>query len=114
SSIVVQRSRGSVTELLKHAFAGVVAYFAILFVFHVIYPRGMGFGDVKLALLMGLALGWLGGTVGQALYLVTIALFFGCIFGVVFGLSIRLIKGRGGAFPFGPGLALAAVYVILN
>ena len=114
STIVVQHGRGSITQVLEHAAVGGIAYFGILFVFHVIYPKGMGFGDVKLALLMGIAIGWLGGTTGQALYLVTIALFFGCIFGVVFGLSMRLVKGRSGAFPFGPALALAAVYVILN
>jgi hypothetical protein len=32
----------------------------------------------------------------------------------VFGLAVRLVKGRGGAFPFGPALALACVYVILT
>ena len=32
---------------------------AIIFVIAMVSPRGMGFGDVKLALLMGLYLGWL-------------------------------------------------------
>jgi prepilin signal peptidase PulO-like enzyme (type II secretory pathway) len=114
STIVVQHGRGSVTEVLKHAAVGMVTYFAILFVFHIVSPRGMGFGDVKLALLMGLGLGWLGATVFNAAYLVLIALFLGCVLGIVFGLSMRLIKGRGGAFPFGPALALATVYVILT
>ena len=114
STIVVQHSRGSVTEILKHAGAGMVTYFAILFLFHIVSPREMGFGDVKLALLMGLGLGWLGATVFNAVYLVLIALFLGCLFGIGFGLTMRLIKGRGGAFPFGPALALATVYVILT
>jgi prepilin signal peptidase PulO-like enzyme (type II secretory pathway) len=99
---------------MKYALVGLVTYFVILFLFHIVYPRGMGFGDVKLALLMGLALGWLGGTVFNAVYLVLIALFLGCVFGIVFGLAMRIIKGRGGAFPFGPALALACVYVILT
>ena len=43
-----------------------------------------------------------------------IALFLGCLFGIGFGLAMRLIKGKGGAFPFGPALALATVYVILT
>ena len=114
STTVIEHSRGSVTEILKHAGIGMLTYFAILFVFHVAYPRGMGFGDVKLALLMGLSLGWLGGTNYQAAYLVFIALFFGCILGIVFGLGMRVIKGKGGAFPFGPALAVGTVYVILT
>ena len=114
STIVIQHSRGGVSDILVHAAFGMIAYFVILFVFHVAYPKGMGFGDVKLALLMGLALGWLGGTTAQSIYLVAVALFFGCVFGIVFGLALRFLKSRGGAFPFGPALALAAVYVILN
>jgi leader peptidase (prepilin peptidase)/N-methyltransferase len=114
STIVVQHPRGSVTEVLKHAGVGMVTYFVILFLFHLVSPRGMGFGDVKLALLMGIGLGWLGATSFNAVYLVLIALFLGCLFGIGFGLAMRLIKGRGGAFPFGPALALATVYVILT
>jgi leader peptidase (prepilin peptidase)/N-methyltransferase len=99
---------------MKYALVGVATYFGILFLFHIVSPRGMGFGDVKLALLMGLSLGWLGGSVLNAVYLVLIALFLGCILGIVFGLANRLIRGRGGAFPFGPALALACIYVILT
>ena len=39
--------------------AGVVA-FAIFFLLHMVSPRSMGFGDVKLAFVLGLSLGWLG------------------------------------------------------
>jgi prepilin signal peptidase PulO-like enzyme (type II secretory pathway) len=63
---------------------------------------------------MGLSLGWLGHSIFSALYLVLIALFLGCLFGIGFGLAIRLVRGRGGAFPFGPALALATIYVILT
>ncbi|HEV3226730.1 MAG TPA: A24 family peptidase [Acidimicrobiales bacterium] len=104
----------SVTKIVTYALAGSGVYFAILFVFHVVYPRGMGFGDVKLAILMGLSLGWLGHSFFSAFYLVLIALFLGCLFGIGFGLAVRLIRGRGGAFPFGPALALATVYVVLT
>ena len=44
---------------MRNAVIGSVAYFVLLLVPHLIYPRGMGFGDVKLALLMGLYLGWI-------------------------------------------------------
>ena len=48
------------------AIVGAIAYFLVLLVPHLAYPRGMGFGDVKLALLMGLYLGWLGWAPGNA------------------------------------------------
>ncbi|MEY2459011.1 MAG: leader peptidase (prepilin peptidase) / N-methyltransferase, partial [Acidimicrobiaceae bacterium] len=99
---------------MKYALVGLVTYFSILFLFHIVSPRGMGFGDVKLALLMGLSLGWLGGSFFNAVYLVLIALFLGCILGIIFGLVMRLVKGKGGAFPFGPALALSCIYVILT
>ena len=101
-------------DQLKYAIVGMVTYFLIMFVFHVIYPAGMGFGDVKLSLMMGLSVGWLASTAGGAAYLVMIALFIGCIVGIVFGLAVRLARGRGGAFPFGPALAFGTVYVVLN
>jgi leader peptidase (prepilin peptidase)/N-methyltransferase len=74
----------------------------------------MGFGDVKLALLMGLSLGWVANGAGSAAYLVMIALFIGCLVGIVFGLGVRVVRGRSGAFPFGPALAFGTVFVVLN
>ena len=114
ATFAIVRPYGDAFQPLKYALVGMVAYFGILFVFHVVYPAGMGFGDVKLALLMGLALGWVANGAGSAAYLVMIALFFGCILGIVFGLVVRAARGRGGAFPFGPALALGTVIVVLN
>jgi len=113
ASYVVAPSNSDAADFVKRAFTGMVAYFLILFVFHVISPRGMGFGDVKLALLMGLAVGWPAASTIDAVYAVMIALLLSCIVGIVFGLAIRVVKRRGGAFPFGPALALATVYVAL-
>jgi leader peptidase (prepilin peptidase)/N-methyltransferase len=42
------------------ALIGCAAMYAFYFVAMVVYPAGMGFGDVKLAGLLGLCLGWLG------------------------------------------------------
>ena len=64
----------------------------------------MGFGDVKLALVMGLYLGWLGITKFDAFYLVLVAVFLGCLVGAVFGLLVSLVRRKRGAFPFGPAL----------
>ena len=114
ASFVLAPTASVAIDFIKYGFIGMFTYFAVLFLFHIVYPRGMGFGDVKLALLMGFSLGWLGGTTFNAFYLVLIALFLGSVFGIVFGLGMRIVKGRGGAFPFGPALALACVYVILD
>jgi leader peptidase (prepilin peptidase)/N-methyltransferase len=110
----VVASNGDAVKLVGNALVGMVAFFLVLFIPHLIYPKGMGFGDVKLALVMGLYLGWLGVTKFDAVYLVMVALFVGCITGVVFGLIVSLVRRRGGAFPFGPALAAAAFFVMLT
>lgn len=96
---------------------GAAAYFVALLLPHLVYPRGMGFGDVKLALLMGLYLGWLGwepghpvaGPIAHVLY----GLMLGCVLGVVFGVAHQIATRRRGEFPFGPALALGCLVVAL-
>lgn len=99
------------------ALLGAFAYFVLLLVPHLVYPRGMGFGDVKLALLMGLHLGWVGWTdqhpVAGPIQLVLYGLMLGCTLGVVFGLVHSAVTHRRGEFPFGPALALACLIVVL-
>ena len=72
---------------------------------------------VKLALVMGLYLGWVGWTplapVAGPLRLVLYALMLGCVLGVVFGLTVQVATKRKGAFPFGPALALGCLVVVL-
>lgn len=89
------------------ALIGAVAYFIALFVPHLISPKGMGFGDVKLALLLGLAIGWLDPV------LILIALLISSLLGAVFGVVAVATKGKGTAFPFGPALAVGAVVTVL-
>ena len=97
------------------ALIGAVAYFVMLLLPHLVYPRGMGFGDVKLALVMGLYLGWLGWSpahpLGGPIQLVLYGLMLGCLLGVVFGVVSAVITRRKGEFPFGPALALACIVV---
>ena len=99
------------------ALLGAFAYFVLLLVPHLVYPRGMGFGDVKLALLMGLHLGWVGWTdqdpVAGPIQLVLYGLMLGCTLGVVFGLVHSAVTRRRGEFPFGPALALGCLVVVL-
>ena len=117
------------------ALVGMLVYAMLLFLPFVIKPNALGFGDVKLALLMGLFIGWLGDWV-LAIRLVLIALIMGCMLGFLIGGGLwltRKITGREvlldplvaegeleaqdgllhTTFPFGPALALGAALAIL-
>ncbi len=94
---------------ILYALGGALGYFVFLFVPAFLYPRGMGLGDVKLALLMGLFLGWVSPLL--CLY----ALIAACLLGLVAGLVLYVARGRKSAeFPFGPWLALGCVVVLLS
>jgi leader peptidase (prepilin peptidase)/N-methyltransferase len=69
------------------------------------YPKGMGMGDVKLALLMGAALG----------RTVPVALMFGMVAALVPGIYLLARHGSAGrkmGIPFGPFLALGSVVAL--
>jgi leader peptidase (prepilin peptidase)/N-methyltransferase len=102
-----------VPESIRYALVGGGIYFGFLFVAHLISPRGMGFGDVKLAAVMGLYVGWLGTDVTQALALVLWAMLIGFASGSVFGFVVLLRRRRNRPFPFGPFLALGTVAAVL-
>jgi leader peptidase (prepilin peptidase) / N-methyltransferase len=103
-------------DRLRGAVTGMIVFFLMLVLPHIIYPRGMGFGDVKLALLMGLHLGWLGwyraaplaGPVRVVLY----ALMLGSVLGALFGILVAVASRRRGAFPFGPALAVGCFVML--
>ncbi len=80
------------------ALAGMVALFALYFVLALVYPAGMGFGDVKLAGVLGLYLGWLG---WAQLF---VGGFAGFLLGGAVGALLMLIgrATRKSAIPFGP------------
>jgi leader peptidase (prepilin peptidase)/N-methyltransferase len=93
---------------LRNALIGGAAAWLFLFIVHVINPRGMGFGDVRLAALIGLYLGWPGlGYVALGLFL---AFLSGSIVGI--GLIALRRKGMKSALPFGPFLALGATIAV--
>jgi prepilin signal peptidase PulO-like enzyme (type II secretory pathway) len=76
-----------------------------LFILALIWPGGMGAGDVKLALFMGAVLGTM----------VIAAMFLAFLFGAVVGLILiaSKLKSRKDAIPFGPYLALGSVLALL-
>lgn len=77
--------------------------FAFFFVAALLYPRGMGMGDVKLAGVLGL---YLGRAVAPAIF---IALIAGVVVGVVIIARLGQAAGRKTAVPFGPFLALGGI-----
>ncbi|MFI0875782.1 prepilin peptidase [Streptomyces parvus] len=81
-------------------------FYLLLFL---INPNGMGFGDVKLALALGVALGWYGWTV------LFLGGFAGFLFGAAYGLALVLLRraGRGTGIPFGPFMAAGALTGVL-
>ena len=81
---------------------------------HLLYERGMGRGDVKLSLLLGLFLGWLQPDILVAVRLVFYAIFLALFGGGVIGLVVNVVRRRGRAeIPFGPALAAGALVVVL-
>lgn len=89
------------------ALGGAAGYFILLLVPALIMPRGMGLGDVKLALLLGLHLGWLHPL------LIVFALIAGCLLGIVAGVIALAVRRRSEAYPFGPWLALGTLVCLV-
>ena len=114
-----------------------VGYGAVMWVAHELRPGGLGFGDVKLAPLLGLHIGWTAATSGggwaAVASLVAQALVLSCLIGLAMALVLGLVRRRGRqhqpgvgpgsgpaptrlldtAFPFGPGLAAGTMIAVL-
>ncbi|MCA1846823.1 MAG: prepilin peptidase [Actinobacteria bacterium] len=91
------------------SFLGGLVFFAFLLLLNLLYPRGMGMGDVKLSFSLGLFLGWLGW--GQVFLGGFLAFLLGAVVGVA--LIATGVKGRKDFVPFGPFLALGTMITIL-
>jgi leader peptidase (prepilin peptidase)/N-methyltransferase len=92
-------------RLVLGAIASTLAVGVIWFV----YPRGMGFGDVRFEILLGMLTGWISrGTVAAGFFL---AFLLGGVLSIV--LLVTRVRGRKDAIPFGPWLALGCVVAVL-
>ncbi|TFW00124.1 prepilin peptidase [Leifsonia flava] len=91
-------------DALLRVAIGCAALFLFYFVLLLIYPAGMGFGDVKLAGVLGLALGWMG---WPALIVGGFAAF---LLGGIFSIALLATRkaGRKSGIPFGPWMLLGA------
>jgi leader peptidase (prepilin peptidase)/N-methyltransferase len=94
---------------LATAATGSVAAFAVFFVIWWLAPRGIGFGDVRLSALIGLATGWIGLI---DVYLAVVSAF---VLGLLGGVATTLLRGTGRRtrIPFAPALAAGAVVAVL-
>ncbi|MET8680613.1 A24 family peptidase [Streptomyces sp. NPDC004647] len=88
--------------------AGLVlaAVYGVLFL---INPDGMGFGDVKLALSLGIALGWYGWAV------LLVGALAGFFLGALYGAGLMLLRraDRKSAMPFGPFMVFGTLLGLL-
>lgn len=99
---------GEWSNFLRALF-GMVALFGFYFVLAFVYPSGMGFGDVKLAGVLGIYLGYLGWAE------VVTGGFLGFLFGGVVGGALMMLHraGRKSQIPFGPFMLAGALAAIL-
>jgi leader peptidase (prepilin peptidase)/N-methyltransferase len=94
-------------SLAARATAGGALFAGLLLVVHLVSPRGMGFGDVKLGVPLGLAVGATG------VMNVVVALTLASVIGAVAGLVVLARhRDRARAFAFGPCLCAGAVLAV--
>ena len=106
--VIVSAVDGTWHDLVIAVVGGAVA-FVVFFVIWFAMPRGMGFGDVRLAGVIGLTVGYLG------LVHVYLAFLSGFVIGLLFGLALMVgsSAGRKTRIPFAPALCIGAVIAIL-
>lgn len=106
--VVAAGVHGQWHRLAVAAICGAAA-FAVFFAIHTAAPKGMGFGDVRLAPVIGVAVGWLGWVAALA------AFFLANLLGAVVGIAL-IAAGRHKRkqpIPFGVFLAVGAYLALL-
>lgn len=116
-------------EAIGQAAAAAGLYGAIMFLLFVFSGGSLGWGDVKLALPVGLVLGWVAAGYGQSLLAVLLAFGLASLLGAIMGLFVWGIRKWGiellpdpladpenprpTVFPFAPSIAVAAAAIVL-
>ncbi len=105
--VVVSATDGTWHDLVGSAIAGAVA-FGLFFAVWFLVPKGMGFGDVRLAGAIGIAVGYL------SLLHAYVAFLAGFLLGMLFGLAMLVgaPSGRRTHIPFAPSLSAGAVVAV--
>jgi leader peptidase (prepilin peptidase)/N-methyltransferase len=91
------------------ALVGALALGAFYFLLVLIYPAGMGLGDVKLAPVLGAYLGWISYGV------LAVGAFLGFLYGGVLGILFMALgkAGRKSKIPFGPFMLAGVLTAVL-
>lgn len=92
-------------DLPAHLIAGAAAG-VFLLIPALMYPRGMGMGDVKLVAMMGVYLG------REVAVAILVGLLAGAVIGAVIMARVGVREGRKTGVPFGPFLALGGIVAI--
>ncbi len=101
------------------ALAGMILAWGVFLLQVLLYPAGLGWGDVKLSGLLGLYLGWLGGGWLGGGWLdqgtLVAGLFLGYLYAAAAGLTLIAARraSRKSHLPFGPYLLAGALTAIL-
>ena len=108
SLVITSGITGHWPYLLTAAGGGVIL-FAIYGVVWYAYPKGMGFGDVRMAGLIGVGVGWI------SLWSVAIVVFVASIAGLIVAIVAIAATGKGSRLrvPFGPALAIGGMVGVL-
>jgi leader peptidase (prepilin peptidase)/N-methyltransferase len=106
--VVASAGEDNWNALVRAAIGGAALYL-FYFVLRFIYPKGMGFGDVKLAGILGMSLAWLGWSQ------FVVGAFLGFLLGAVVGGGLMAIKlaTRKSKIPFGPFMIVGAYLAVL-
>jgi leader peptidase (prepilin peptidase) / N-methyltransferase len=106
TGLVVSALAAGEMSRLRGALIGAAIFGGFIFAVAFAYPAGMGGGDVKLALVLGTFLGYVG-----APGVVLVGMFLSFLLGSVMGLVLMKVTGGGRKtqIPFGPSLAAGTV-----
>ncbi len=96
------------------ALVGAALFAGIIGATHLTYPRGMGRGDIKLTVLLGLAIGWSQSELIAATVLVVYALIACSFLGLVHALRFGALTRPNQPVPFGPALVAGSLLVIVG
>jgi len=98
---------------LLTALVGALSLSGPLFVLWFLLPNGMGFGDVRLAVLLGWTVGFYGGSKPvSGLILAVFVLFTASCLGIIVGVVALGARGRKAKVAWGPSLVAAAFVAI--
>lgn len=99
---------------LWNAVAGVLALAGPLALIWLVLPGAMGFGDVRLATLLGWLVGFAtgGSAIVVTVKVMAVCMFLSAVLGIVVGVAFLGARGRKAKVPFGPSMILGALICV--